>query len=353
LADAVVVAALHEAWDLDADDIVYAPVGFGSYHWHVTAACGRWFVTVDDLGKHGNAPTRAEPAGPAQPDSGRLLRLEVALSTARALRDAGFEFVVAPRRTSNGAIVQVVDGAYAVALYPHVDGDVHDWGPYPSRRDRLDVLDLVAALHAAPASVRRHAVVDDLTIPHRDELAAALDERDKPWDEGPFGEPARALVTRHADAVARALGRYDRLASRVARTAGRRDRLVVTHGEPHRGNTITTSSGVVLIDWDTTLVAPPERDLWALAAEDPQVLADYTDRTGTVPDADALDLYGVRWTLTDVAIFVRQFRGPHDDDEDTRIAWDGLNRYLVGLAEGAVSRAANPAGPPRRRRMRR
>jgi spectinomycin phosphotransferase len=127
---------------------------------------------------------------------------------------------------------------------------------------------------------------------------------------------------------------------------------VITHGEPHRGNTITTPSGVVLIDWDTTLVAPPERDLWALAADDPQVLADYTDRTGTVTDPDALDLYGLRWTLTELAIFVPQFRRPHDDNEDTRIAWDGLNSYLDDLEEGAVSPAADPAGPPRRRTMR-
>ncbi|MPZ79263.1 MAG: phosphotransferase [Actinophytocola sp.] len=52
---------------------------------------------------------------------------------------------------------------------------------------------------------------------------------------------------------------------RTARSAG------AHHGEPHRGNTITTPNGVVLIDWDTTLIAAPERDLWALVGEDPRL----------------------------------------------------------------------------------
>jgi spectinomycin phosphotransferase len=31
--------------------------------------------------------------------------------------------------------------------------------------------------------------------------------------------------------------------------------MVVTHGEPHPGNLIQTSAGLVLIDWDTVAVA--------------------------------------------------------------------------------------------------
>ncbi|WP_432843998.1 phosphotransferase family protein [Dactylosporangium sp. CA-092794] len=37
--------------------------------------------------------------------------------------------------------------------------------------------------------------------------------------------------------------------------------LVLTHGEPHPGNTMRTGGGWLLIDWDTALLAAPERDL--------------------------------------------------------------------------------------------
>ena len=54
----------------------------------------------------------------------------------------------------------------------------------------------------------------------------------------------------------------------------------MTHGEPHRGNIVVTDAGVVLVDWDTCLLAPPERDVWLVAGEEPGILEDYERRTG-------------------------------------------------------------------------
>jgi aminoglycoside phosphotransferase (APT) family kinase protein len=58
------------------------------------------------------------------------------------------------------------------------------------------------------------------------------------------------------------------------------DRLsdeVLTHGEPHPGNLIQVGSRWMLVDWDTTLVAPPERDLWLL---DPAMARSSTPTAG-------------------------------------------------------------------------
>jgi hypothetical protein len=49
IADDVVSAVVQEAWQLRIGRIDYAPVGFGSYHWHAWADEDRWFVTADDL----------------------------------------------------------------------------------------------------------------------------------------------------------------------------------------------------------------------------------------------------------------------------------------------------------------
>jgi aminoglycoside phosphotransferase (APT) family kinase protein len=78
------------------------------------------------------------------------------------------------------------------------------------------------------------------------------------WTEGPYGEPARQLVGRHAARLDNRFARYDNLAGAAA---GQSERMVLTHGEPHAANTINTDGGMVLIDWDTALVAPRERDL--------------------------------------------------------------------------------------------
>lgn len=316
LGDADVAAAVAAGWGLPPVDVEHLPVGFGSHHWRATAGNERWFVTVDDLDARRRAGDR--PGDPRR-------RLSAALTTACALREAGLAFVVAPLRTAAGAVLRTVGDRFAVALYPHVDGTAHPWGPYPTRAERLAVLDLVVALHRAPAAARAVARTDDLAVPGREELDAALAGLDRPWGPGPFAERAQALLHRHAAAVQRAVERHDRLAAAVAT---RPERVVLTHGEPHRGNTITTAAGPVLVDWDTTLVAPPERDLWALAGEDDRALDDYAARTGVAPSDDAIELYRLGWDLADIAAYVAVFRRPHGETADTRLAWDSLGGYL-------------------------
>ena len=129
------------------------------------------------------------------------------------------------------------------------------------------------------------------------------------------GDVARRLLDRHADLVRDAdPGRF-----------------VITHGEPHRANTVVTDAGVVLVDWDTVRLGPPERDLWRMVGEDPAVVAAYERGTGTVLDPDLLEAYRLGWDLADVASFVPVLRHAHVDDEDTRTAFAGLRAVLDGV----------------------
>jgi spectinomycin phosphotransferase/16S rRNA (guanine(1405)-N(7))-methyltransferase len=315
-----VAAALRDGWGLEPQVLDYVPLGFGSYHWRAEAG-GSWFVTVDDLS--------AKRSRRDDPPDATWQRLSAALATARALADAGLTFVAAPRRTGAGDVLWRVDDRYALALYEWVEGETHVWGPYPDRGERRAVLDLLVTLHGVPAALHEIAHVDDLAIAYRDRLAAALEDLAARWDTGPHGEPARRLLDRHAAPLTSALDRYDDEAAALAREGAAR---VLTHGEPHRANTITTAAGVVLIDWDTALVSYPERDLWALGREDPAILDEYAVRAGFRPRAAALDLYAKRWDLTDVAIYAGRFHAPHRESEDTRLAFDYLRYYLTTCA---------------------
>lgn len=120
LADESVAKALGEGWGLLVRTLEHVPVGFGSYHWRVDAGDGRWFATVDDL----DAKRRSR----GEPPSAPLRRLSAALSTARTLRDAGLSFVVAPERAASGDLVRTLGDRWALALYPFVEGQAHEWG---------------------------------------------------------------------------------------------------------------------------------------------------------------------------------------------------------------------------------
>jgi spectinomycin phosphotransferase len=170
---------------------------------------------------------------------------------------------------------------------------------------------------------------DDFAIPHRDDLLSSLADLSFAWTEGPYGEPARQLIDHHAAWLDDRSSRYDSL---VHTAAGQPERMVLTHGEPHAANTINTDSGLVLIDWDTAMVAPPERDLWSLAVEDPGCLHHYRSKSGMTPLPDLLELYWLRWDLTEVSLYVAVFRAPHAGTADTRVAWDGLQHPLRTLS---------------------
>jgi spectinomycin phosphotransferase len=315
--DRQLVAAVRDGWGLRAEDVAYVPVGFGSYHWRMIAEGTQWFVTVDDLELC--KQRRGDPVDVP------LRCLTAALTTAVALREAGLDFVIAPALTDRSDCLVVMDNRFALALYPYVDGTPHRWGQYASSRERLAVLDLVTRIHAASGTPREVALADDLAIPARDELTAALRHLDSPWDTGPYGDDTRRRLQEHAEAVHQVLARFDEL---VAETNEGTDRWVVTHGEPHRANTIDTETGLVLIDWDTARLAAPERDLWMLADGDPAILDAYSERTGIPWNRTALDTYRLWWDLTEVALYIAQFRKPHEDNEDTQTAWQGIVTHL-------------------------
>lgn len=315
LSDDAVATALLDGWMMQVDAITYAPLGFGSHHWQVVSGSKRWFVTVDDL----------EFCRWDANDTRRAVRdrLVAALSTAQSLWTGGCDFVVAPVPSESGQVVEAIDNRYVLAVYPHIEGTIGSFGRFNSRTERLDVVDRLVKIHCADTRVP--AGRDDLSIPWRDGLVAAMNEISDHWSTGPFGEPTRELLQRHAGPLQAVLVAYDHL---VAIVRSRDEPVVITHGEPHSGNVIITPEGPKLIDWDTTLLAPPERDLWNLIDEDPEVRDHYEQCSGQTLDDSALRMFRLWWDLCEVALFVHDFRQPHQDTTDTRTAWRSLGRHL-------------------------
>lgn len=317
LDDSDIVTTIREGWGLTVSAIEHAAVGYGSHHWIAWDGAIRWFVTVDDL----ESRTRHE----GDTFSASCRRLAAALNAARKLHDLGLEFVVAPIKSLAGHVTHRFADRFVAALYSYVEGKTFMWGPFERRADRLAVLDRIAEIHSAAQKVGEIGLTDDFVIPRRDQLATACADLSGVWEAGPYAESARALLRGSVDELQIALDRYDSL---VGMVSDRSDRFVLTHGEPHRANTITTPGGVMLIDWDTALLAPPERDLWALIDEDERIPEDYTSRTGVVIDWDAVTLYRLWWDLCEISLCVSQFRQPHQHDEDTRVAWATLQLHL-------------------------
>jgi len=306
---------LHEQWGLAPGRLSHLPVGFGDHHWELTgAAGGRWFVTVAELagGWRGTSPA----AG--------YTDLRASMETVAALSRAGLEFAVAPVPTAGGQALARLGDGYAVTVFPYLDGAPGDFGDEMPERDRLALIGILARLHGATPLARPTALARDPSPASRPALEAALGELSQPWGGGPYSEPARQLLARHATRLGRALARFDGL----VRAAAGSGPAVITHGEPHPGNIMLNGSRLLLIDWDTVGLAPPERDLWLAAGHDPRAADRYAELTGRRVSAAAIDLYRLRWNLDDIALSVRDLRAPHEQNEDTALMWDAITEEI-------------------------
>jgi spectinomycin phosphotransferase len=334
ITERAVARALASGWGLTGWTLEYAPVGGGSYHWLAAGGApgDRRFVTVDDLDDKGWLG-RTRPAV--------LAGLRVAMDAAVTLRrQAGLGFVVAPEPASTGEAVLPVGDRHAVALFPFLTGKPGDWDEPLPAPERGELIAMLAALHQVdPAAVRLPRIGFGLSW--RGELEIALDELGRPWDGGPYAEPARELLAGSARLVRREL---DHLDHRAAGLAGAD--VVITHGEPHPGNVIRIPAAtprtddahpagarLALIDWDTVGLAPPERDLWSVATASGDEVRRYTELTGRPVDPAALEFYRLRWALDDLSCFVRDLRTPHRRTPGTEDAWEALEATLADLTE--------------------
>jgi spectinomycin phosphotransferase len=307
ISDSDVAVALARQWALTVQDLSYLPVGFGGYHWLAAEQTGtRWFVTVSDL------------ATPWVPD------LPAAMQTAAWLAThARLGFVVAPVPTKAGQVVGSVGSRRALTLFPYLDAAPSHFVDPIDDGDRPAIIDMLARLHTAvPQGIQVPS--RPLALANRQAIDQALGSLGVPWTGGPYAEPGRDLLARYERPLRQAFARFDSLLDRVRAAGGP---YVITHGEPHPGNLLHTRAGLCLVDWDMTALARPERDLWWVISGD-QDAARYSWRTGWTVKQDALALYRLRWGLDDIAEFLSQIRGPHQQTADTLMCWIELQKTL-------------------------
>ena len=316
-----VARALADGWGLAAETLRYAAVGGGSYHWVVPAGHPeRWFVTVDDLDDKGWLG-RTRPAV--------LVGLRAAMDAALWLRrGAGLGFVLAPVPALDGRAVRPLGDRHALAVFPFLPGSAGQWDEPLPGPELGELVAMLAALHRVdPAAVRLPR--REMGLSWRGDLEIALRELGRPWTGGPFAEPARELLAGAAGPVRRGLDALGRWIGARFSAEG----LVITHGEPHPGNIIrvTASGAIMLIEWDTVGLAPPERDLWMVATETGAELRRYTELTGRPVDMAVMELYRLRWALDDLSCVVRDLRTPHRRTPGTEDAWQALQLTITDI----------------------
>jgi spectinomycin phosphotransferase len=308
-----IVRALQTHWQLDVRQLEYLALGFGAHHWRAASASGAaLFLALHELGQSGHITNDSNDS---------FTVVEQALNTVRWLETvAELDFAVSPLVDRSGACCQRVSDRFALSVYPWLDCDpMHD-------PDSQQTAELLARLHAVAPSLPPDLVrIEDFRIPHRAALEDALGDLGRAWHTGPYAEPARERLGHHRQGLHELLEFYDAEAGRAASSS---PGWVVTHGEPFGPNLLQCSDGrLLLVDWDSVLLAPRERDLWEIPRDGPTGTT-YRGLIEAPIDDRLLRLYRAWYDLAETAIYTSVFRSPHQGDENDVTSWENFLYFL-------------------------
>lgn len=288
VSDHDVLALVRHHWDAEVTVVTHLPVGFGAYHWRAETAAGpRLFVSLD-------TPTPRHTG----------TSLEAAYASAAELAWT-LDFVW-PSLPSH------LDETYTVALGPgrlSVTGWLEGRRPEPGTTDLAPLLD---RLHDSTAPDRTWRWTSTVDHHFPDQLDLLVEQ---PWVSGPLGEEARTLLSPR---VAQVREWSEEHADRLARLDP--DSYVLTHGEPGEHNQWQAEGRTWLLDWESLLLAPAERDLGTLV------------RSGVRcerADAERVRLFDLEWRLSEIQACTASLAGPHADGADAREAMGALRDELT------------------------
>jgi len=283
-----VLALVQRHWDEDVTAVTYLPVGFGAHHWRAEArGVPRLFVSLDlPIPRH-------TPAS-----------LEAAYASAALLAET-LDFVWPSLPSTEVGTYTVPLEAGRVSATRWLDGR-------PPASSTTDLAPLLDQLHASTRPGRACEWVSTVDDHLPDQLDLLVDE---PWTAGSLGEEARALVTPRLTQVRDWSQEHATHLEAIDPTT-----FVVTHGEPGEHNQWVAGGRTYLLDWESLLLAPAERDLGTLVLSG--------DDAGRA-DPDLIRLFDLEWRLAEIQAYTLWLAGPHDDSEDARIALGGLRDELT------------------------
>jgi spectinomycin phosphotransferase len=322
--------ALRTAWRIEAASLAFVP-GYDPHaaSYEVTADSASFFLKVRFDAVH-----------------------EPALSVPAALLDAGVPNILAPLRSSDGAL-WVPDGDRGLIIYPLIRGEnavtagmgEAQWRAFGStlRPVHDSGLERRFATTLPTDAFESTAGIDA-------KLALAFADGARP--PSPAAGRYAKLLRQLAPWIGAAVERFEAL-GRTLR--GRTFERVVCHADIHAANILVTDEdGIWLVDWDGPMIAPRERDLLFVIGSriardvQPHEESWFFDGYGeAVVDPEAIIYYRYERILEDIAAFTESILRDPSETEATRDAQASLVAGFFGPG-GIVETVEEVTPPPHR-----
>ena len=319
IADSALAACLHDDYGLTVSRLDFLPLGADHNTAVYCAASGEtpYFVKLRSGGFD-----------------------EMTVIIPRLLRDAGVEAVIAPIANKLGHLWTPVE-TFCLILYPFVNG-TNGFERVLTARNWIDFGRALRRIHDTPLPVAlaqrlpRETFAPDVRRQVRDYQATA--------ETGVFHDPVAAefaafMTGKHAE-ISALVAQAERLGAMLA---AQPPDFILCHADIHVGNLlITPDDATTIVDWDTLLLAPKERDLMfagmglgssASLSADQQNALFYQGYGPVDVDPVALAYYRCERIVQDVYEYNRQVLFTTGDSPDRR---EGLQQFRSQFDPGGV-----------------
>ncbi|MCK6576949.1 MAG: aminoglycoside phosphotransferase family protein [Anaerolineae bacterium] len=331
LAEVVIADFLRDAYDVPVSALTFLPLGAdrNTAVYRADAASGaRYFVKLR---------------------RGAFDETSVLVPT--RLHKQGVTAIIAPIPTTAGRLYADL-GEFRVILSPFIDGR-DGWQVDLSDRQWTEFGRALRSIHAAalPAEVLMQIGRERYASEWRDQVRRFLVRAAAESFADPVSAELAALLRgRHAE-IARLIACAEALGSALSRRALP---FILCHADIHVGNLLIAPEGTVyMVDWDTLMLAPRERDLMfiggglngAKSDADREMRCFYEGYGAVQIDTAALAYYRCERIVQDVAAYCEQILLTAGDSADRP---EGLRQLRSQFEPGAVVeyafRAASAAG---------
>lgn len=242
-------ALLLEQWHLETANLHFIPVGDSAYSYRVDVQPNRsYYLKVVDQRSAAGRRTAAH------------MRFSLPLQHSVATQRLAMVTAPLPQPTSTGAL-SASAGPFLLALYAFIPGETLA-DAYPMSPPLVQHIgQALAALHAVklPQALHQHAPPDSLTAPFEAGLLTDLASLEHiSAHDAHYLQRLREVVWPRREQIRAFLAHSREYASKAQHTPVS---TVVCHGDAWGGNMILAPSGqLTLLDWESAVVAPPERD---------------------------------------------------------------------------------------------
>ncbi|MBZ0288556.1 MAG: aminoglycoside phosphotransferase family protein [Anaerolineae bacterium] len=263
----------------------------------------------------------------------------VSVIVPKVLQDQGVAHIIAPIPAQNGALWAEI-GAFQVTVYPFVTGK-DGYEITLSDRHWIEFGQTFKGIHTATLPPEVTARIPRET--YSDSFRDSVRRFQAQVEETPFDDPVSAALAKLLKDK-RAI--VDTLVRRAERLAGVLQRqpppFVLCHADIHAGNLLIEPNGTLhVVDWDTMILAPKERDLMFVGGglfvnhrppeQESQLF--YRGYGETQIDPVALAYYRYERIVQDIAAYCEQIFLTSPDDQDRAV---GLRQLSGQFAPNQV-----------------